>query len=381
MEQEQKEEWRPVVGFEGYYEVSSFGRVRRVQTGHVLKPTLTKVDKKYAVWLEVSGKRRGSTVAHLVAEAFLGAPPEKHMNVFHKDNDGFNNKPDNLYWAKFGFSREAIEHSVATRRTADFRAKIAAASRKRLENPTHYENFCKPKKVICLETGVIYPSQTAASIAFGLCKDSVHASCSRGSPKNWQLYNRSGKALFHFRYYNPEDWKPKERIWRPVVGFEGKYEVSNLGEVRTVRTNSFRSTYRATHGRTIIVNLYEANNKVKYVSVAKLVAEAFLHRVYGATAVCHLDGDLSNNCVTNLYWSDRSELLCNPVAHHDYMQARPKRPVVCVETGKRYDSIKEAAEACKMRPTAIQMSCCMKRSRLNKTINGKQILHFRYADH
>lgn len=102
------EEWRAVVGYEGYYEVSSLGRVRsldRVSTlpnggsrfypGRVLAQS--PADKKHyrGVNLSVFGVAKMFMVHSLVAEAFLGPRPEG-MQICHGDGDKENNRSGNL---------------------------------------------------------------------------------------------------------------------------------------------------------------------------------------------------------------------------------------------------------------------------------------------
>lgn len=86
------EEWRPVPGYEGLYEVSSYGRVRNSKTYRILKAWIT----FGYLMVELSGRKR-FYVHRLVAETFI-PNIEKLPQVNHKDEDKTNNRVDNLEW-------------------------------------------------------------------------------------------------------------------------------------------------------------------------------------------------------------------------------------------------------------------------------------------
>lgn len=105
------ERWKAVKGYEGYYEVSDFGRVRRVgsasgtQTGRLLKPTTIYYDtggrKPYlcaVVSLSKDSQVRRFRLSRLVSETFYGPCP-KGIQVNHKDGNPLNNELSNLEYA------------------------------------------------------------------------------------------------------------------------------------------------------------------------------------------------------------------------------------------------------------------------------------------
>ena len=103
------ERWLPVVGYEGYYEVSDQGRVRSVDRvvphgkrwkamqGKPLKPSPNCRSGIRVVTLSKCGKRNQRQVHVLVLLAFVGPrPPDKEG--CHRDDDHANNSLSNLYW-------------------------------------------------------------------------------------------------------------------------------------------------------------------------------------------------------------------------------------------------------------------------------------------
>jgi hypothetical protein len=102
------EEWRPVVGYEGIYEVSSLGRIKSIlrrqgaKVGRLLTPQPKKNKKRkgepyWAVTLKVDCVQKSFDVAFLVITAFVGPRPEG-LEINHIDGDKSRNWSDNLEW-------------------------------------------------------------------------------------------------------------------------------------------------------------------------------------------------------------------------------------------------------------------------------------------
>lgn len=113
---------------------------------------------------------------------------------------------------------------------------------------------------------------------------------------------------------------PTREAWKPVVGYEGLYEVSNHGNVRSLDRTIHHvgdSRIRTIRGRTLRqfedrkrylwVNLSRAGEKQKVGKVHRLVAEAFLSMPEPGQVVRHLDGNVQNNHVENLLWGTPRE--------------------------------------------------------------------------
>lgn len=94
-EENKKEIWKGVVGWEDYYEVSSFGRVKSLRKNTILVP----VKRNYGMTQDFSldGKQPRFLVHRLVAFAFLPNPSDCDI-VKHIDGNMENNKLENLKW-------------------------------------------------------------------------------------------------------------------------------------------------------------------------------------------------------------------------------------------------------------------------------------------
>lgn len=106
------ETWKSVVGYETIYEVSDFGRVRRLKRAKGTRPLLilqpsVKSDGREKVVLSVHSKTKNFHVHCLVALAFLGARPVG-MEINHKDGNTRNNALSNLEYCT---PKENGEHS------------------------------------------------------------------------------------------------------------------------------------------------------------------------------------------------------------------------------------------------------------------------------
>ena len=109
-------------------------------------------------------------------------------------------------------------------------------------------------------------------------------------------------------------------IWKPVKGYEGIYEVSNLGRVKSLprvirykngrkRQSKIRILSPGRFGDYHGVQLCNEEGSKKYY-VHRLVCTAFLgNPIGGRVTVNHIDGDKYNNKLSNLEWSSYSENL------------------------------------------------------------------------
>lgn len=102
-----------------------------------------------------------------------------------------------------------------------------------------------------------------------------------------------------------------EEIWKPVAGFEGTYEVSTFGRVRSLRcrwgirsVQKFLAPRRSDKYGHLKVALRRPGFEPKNFFVHRLVAMAFIPNLCNLPFINHKDENPSNNCVDNLEWCD-----------------------------------------------------------------------------
>ena len=93
-----------------------------------------------------------------------------------------------------------------------------------------------------------------------------------------------------------------KEIWKDKKDYEGHYQVSNFGRVKSIKFGKERILKPVTNSSGyLLVELYKNNIKKKY-SVHRLVAEAFIPNPYNLPQVNHKDENKLNNNVDNLEW-------------------------------------------------------------------------------
>ena len=154
--------------------------------------------------------------------------------------------------------------------------------------------------------------------------------------------------------------------WRDVVGYEGLYQVSNLGRVKSLPRrivykdrreylypSKVLKTLKISTGYRFVM-LYGAHGKKQYY-VHRLVAETFIPNPKNLGDVNHKDGCKANNILFNLEWCSRSDNQkhaykngLNRVHIYEAIKERSRPVIQCAPSGEviaEYDSASKAAKA------------------------------------
>ena len=166
--------------------------------------------------------------------------------------------------------------------------------------------------------------------------------------------------------------------WRDIKGYEGLYQVSDTGLIKSLaryKPNHSKLQYipekikteRVKEQGYSIIDLYK-DNKGKTYHVHRLVAEAFVPNPYNKETVNHIDGNKRNNIATNLEWATAKEQNVHFYKHHLKSKSNIKKAVLamnmanakkvmCLNSGKIFNSIAEAARCFNIDGSTISAAC------------------------
>jgi len=92
-------------------------------------------------------------------------------------------------------------------------------------------------------------------------------------------------------------------IWKDIKDYEGLYQVSNLGNVKSLRTNNLLKPSNGEYKQVTLCN----KGKRKTIAIHRLVAETFIDNPFNKKQVNHKDENKHNNCVNNLEFCTHKE--------------------------------------------------------------------------
>jgi len=317
------EEWRPVLGYEGSYEVSNLGRVRsldrvrehpgprgsmirRVVRGRILKQSNNARGGGYPdVYLSRPGGHDVASrrVHRLVAEAFLSNPDGKpHVN--HIDSNPRNPRASNLEWVT---REENMQHCVKEGRFAgggNFRlGDDDVIDICRLSETTNITQIAKRYSMGAAAIKAIVAGKSYTNV-----RRPVFTALPPRRKANRTIADHAG----------PEQMVDMSvEIWRPIRGWEGRYEVSNFGCVRSVPGREPGVSGRGRKGCLIkgdvgakgytVIKMSRPGASRTRRMLHVLVAETFIPNPELKPYVNHRDSDPSNSRADNLEWVTHQE--------------------------------------------------------------------------
>jgi len=95
--------------------------------------------------------------------------------------------------------------------------------------------------------------------------------------------------------------------WRDIIGYEGKYQISNLGNVKSFIKRKPIILKPSIHFKYKVVHLFIESKNRKAFSLHGLTATAFIPNPDNKPEVNHIDGIKTHNWVWNLEWATRAE--------------------------------------------------------------------------
>lgn len=97
-------------------------------------------------------------------------------------------------------------------------------------------------------------------------------------------------------------------LWKPIPGYEGLYEVSNMGRIMSLpKRGRYAEILRASHVRGYLVVGLHKDGRQLTKSVHRLVLEAFVGHCPEGMEACHYNDERTDNRLVNLRWDTRSE--------------------------------------------------------------------------
>ena len=126
-----------------------------------------------------------------------------------------------------------------------------------------------------------------------------------------------------------------KEIWRDIEGYAGKYQISNLGNVKSLKRNMILKANE--YGEYNYVVLYK-RGKGKIKNIHRLVAESFIENPRGLECVNHKDENKRNNVVSNLEWCNK-KYNCNYGKRNEKM-SKSKSKYKIIQKSKKGESVK-----------------------------------------
>lgn len=219
----------------------------------------------------------------------------------------------------------------------------------------------------CIETGDIFNKKQEAADTLNISCSSVYDSLRDGKSHMGYTFVYVSELS---TYLDRRITRPKG-TWKDISGYEGLYQISDDGRIWScerivIRSsgepNIIRGKLLSTNrkdGGYYTVSLTDINHRIISYTLHRLVALAFIPNPENKPEVNHIDGDKSNNSVSNLEWCTRIEnqhhAIINgltPSGQYSHMKKMSDaalkkncKPILCVNNNIKYPSRQAAARS------------------------------------
>ena len=147
-------------------------------------------------------------------------------------------------------------------------------------------------------------------------------------------------------------------VWKDIEGYEGYYQVSNLGRVKGLKFKRMLKLCCDNYGYPIVVLSKGGIHRTR--TVHRLVAESFIPNINKLPSINHKDENKLNNSVDNLEWCD-TKYNCNYGTRNKKISKRVSKKIMQLSTDgkkiKKWNSMTEAGNSLGCNISQISLCC------------------------
>ena len=401
-----EEIWKDIEGYEGLYQASDMGRVKRlgrkVWNGKVFYDSKDKILKLQgengkgcvSVWLSHLGKPKREYVAELVAKLFV-LNENNYTKINHIDKDKTNNAAYNLGWSdNIGFMPNEIWKDIKNYeglyRVSNMgrvrslgkgiwngtvyymsKEKFLISNVQRTKSENIRVRLTKNKKTKNIRIDMIVLNAFCVLPDTPITVENIDGNMFNNKLKNLSWCCKIEGLL--------------GEVWKNIDGYSS-YMISNMGRVKSLsrvivdKNGNKQSLVERLMAQRKYIGYYKLTlrddiSKIKTFSVHRIVAITFIPNLKGKPIVNHIDGNKLNNCAKNLEWMDAKE---NAIHAVNTIPQKHFRPVIGInlKTKKevRFNRISKAVEFLKEngypKTAGTSIGKCCKSEKYSKSAYG-----------